>query len=171
MQTKDIRAFRETLRKLERELDSQLKVGMNCCGVSLVQCHTLLELASQKKTSLKELAEALELDKSTVSRSIDLMVKQGLVKREIDDNNRRFVQLSLTRKGKETGKQINQFCDDYYLQLFGHIPEDKQNQVIEGLFLFANALAKVKEAGFSACEKDSGICITTGMGNNNEEEK
>ncbi len=144
MEVQDIRAFRNTLRRLERELDTQLQAGMQCCGVSLVQCHALLELEKQGETNLKALSGALQLDKSTVSRAVDTFVKNDLVSRETDPSNRRFVVLSLTPKGKEVCGKINRFCDDYYLELFRHIPGEKHEQVLESLALFTRALSEVK---------------------------
>lgn len=159
MDTQQIREFRDTLRKLERELDSQLREGTECCGVTLVQCHTLMELEKRGKANLKDLSVALELDKSTVSRGIDVLVKNGFVQREVDEGNRRYVLLSLTDKGKTACSGINKLCDGYYLELFKYIPEEKHEQVIESLFLFAGALATMKKEKNISC--DSTVCTTT----------
>ncbi len=145
MGLKNIRNFRNALRKLERALDDQLQAGTECCGISLVQCHTLMELDKQEETNLKALSQALELDKSTVSRGIDLLVKSGLVDRKTDSNNRRFVLLSLSGKGKDVCCTINNFCDRYYQDIFTHIPKEKHGQVMESLILLANALSIVKK--------------------------
>jgi DNA-binding MarR family transcriptional regulator len=151
MKTRKINEFRQTLRKLERELDAQLREDLTCCGVSLVQCHTVLELERQGKTNLKELSSSLDLDKSTVSRTIDQLVNEGLVSREIDANNRRFVLLSLSEKGKDACRNINKFCNDYYRELFEHIPEEKHAQVVESFSLFAESLAAVKKGRTAVC--------------------
>ena len=158
MDAQQVREFRETLRKLERELDSQLREGTECCGVSLVQCHTLMELEKRGKANLKDLSAALELDKSTVSRGIDVLVKNELVQREIDEGNRRFVLLSLTEKGSKACIGINKLCDGYYLELFKHIPAEKHEQVMESLGLFVQALAIIKQENNISC--DSTICTT-----------
>ncbi len=140
MKLEEINEFRNTLRKLERTMDNQLKEGTDCCGVSLVQCHTLLELGKQSSTNLKDLSASLALDKSTVSRSIDTLVKKGLVSRETHAQNRKFIMIKLTETGQTTCKSIDQFCNNYYADVFQHIPEDKRMQVMESLLLFANAL-------------------------------
>ncbi|HEY3416310.1 MAG TPA: hypothetical protein VGM23_05440, partial [Armatimonadota bacterium] len=53
--------FRRQLRALERELVRQLEADTSCCGVTLAQCHALLELATAE-LSLSGLAAALDLD-------------------------------------------------------------------------------------------------------------
>lgn len=166
MDAQKIREFRETLRKLERELDAQLKEGSECCGVSLVQCHTLLELDKRGMVNLKDLSTILELDKSTVSRGIDLLVKNGLVHRDVDEDNRRFVLLSLTEKGENTCCGINQLCDNYYIELFHHIPQEKHKQVIESLFLFAQALGEVKKKKTFSCQNS--LCQSMSQPDNND---
>lgn len=166
MKTRKINEFRQTLRKLERELDTQLREELTCCGVSLVQCHTVLELERQGKTNLKELSSSLDLDKSTVSRTIDQLVNEGLVNRETDKNNRRFVLLSLNEKGKDACKNINKFCNDYYLEIFKQIPEEKHEQVIESFSLFAESLARVKKRKTGVCGDIT--CFTT---DKNKEQK
>lgn len=46
--------------------------------------------------TLKELSEKLSLSKSTVSEIVDRLEKQGIVVREIPEDNRRIVRLSLS---------------------------------------------------------------------------
>lgn len=140
----DVNEFRFVLRKLERELDSQLKSSMDCCGVSFVQCHTLMEIERQKDTNLKALSTSLGLDSSTVSRSIDGLVKSGFVDRTTDPENRRYIRLTLSHKGKQQCASINDFCNDYYEKIFEHIPTDKRDQVAESIGLFVSALDKVR---------------------------
>ena len=40
----DVRLFRNAIRTFEREMASQLEAESLCCGVTLSQCHTLIEI-------------------------------------------------------------------------------------------------------------------------------
>ena len=116
-----IRRFRENIRHIERELNIQN--NSNCCqGVTLAQCHTLLELFSHESINLSELSERLHLDKSTVSRTIEGLVKSGLVNRIIPKENRRKVIISLTQKGIDICMQINRENDSYFGAVIDSIP-------------------------------------------------
>lgn len=109
-----LQEFRETIRVLEREIF--LQNTLSCCeGVSLSQCHTLLEIGNNSKISVSELAENMQLDKSTVSRTVDGLVKKTLVDRVIPDENRRKAILYLTDEGREVCKTIN-FTNDSYIE-------------------------------------------------------
>jgi DNA-binding MarR family transcriptional regulator len=138
----EVRTFRKLLRRLERQIGDALKDGVECCGVTLMQCHSLLEIEEKAETNLKDLSASLDLDKSTVSRTIDGLVKSELVERTTDADNRKFVVLKLTGRGKEICKNINRICDDYYQRLLDNIPQGKCGQVVESLNLFLDAMIK-----------------------------
>ena len=95
MDISTVRKFRENIRHIERELNIQ--DNTNCCeGVTITQCHTLLELNLHESINLNELSEKLYLDKSTVSRTVDSLVKNGTAKRDIPEENRRKVMTYIT---------------------------------------------------------------------------
>jgi hypothetical protein len=52
MNDKDIRFFRERLRLLERETIRPFDGEAACCGLTLSQCHTLLEVGTRGEVSL-----------------------------------------------------------------------------------------------------------------------
>jgi DNA-binding MarR family transcriptional regulator len=116
-----VRKFREYIRHIERELNIQNNA--TCCeGVTLAQCHTLLEVYTHKSISLNELSEKLYLDKSTVSRTVDSLVKNGTANRVIPEENRRKVTISLTGKGNGICRQINRDSDAYFDAIIKSIP-------------------------------------------------
>ena len=89
MDIQTVQNFRRSLRSIEREVEQQIKTDTVCCGVSLAQCHALMELGLGGAMTIADLAEIIKLDKSTLSRTIDSMVQTGLVDRTIDPKDRR----------------------------------------------------------------------------------
>jgi len=59
--------FLEKLRQLEREIGWQLESDTECCGVTLTQCHIILEIGKTGESSVVDLATVLGLDTSTLS--------------------------------------------------------------------------------------------------------
>jgi heptaprenyl diphosphate synthase len=102
----------------------------------------LVEIGRAGNVSLSALAERMDLDKSTTSRTVDQLVRQGYAHRITDDNNRRFVLISLTGKGREEYLGIETSMDDYFERLFLCIPKEKRNQVIESMSLLLEAVRK-----------------------------
>jgi DNA-binding MarR family transcriptional regulator len=145
MNTEMIELFREKLRQLEREVGWSLKNDTQCCGISMAQCHALLEIGKKEEISIVELAEILGLDTSTLSRTIDNMVKAGLVERLSNPNDRRYVALSLTNQGKDTFTTIEEMNNNYFSQIFQLIPEEKHDRVLESVTLLAGAIKQCKD--------------------------
>jgi DNA-binding MarR family transcriptional regulator len=109
-----VRAFRRSLRSLEREIALSLAAETECCGVTVAQCHLILELDHRGPSSVGELAEALCLDQSTLSRTVDSLVKSGLAARSEDPSNRRRQIVDLTSGGRGKADFINGRCDARY---------------------------------------------------------
>lgn len=135
-----VRAFRKGLRILERSIELALISQSECCGVTPAQCHLLLEVGESGEASIGELAAALELDASTLSRTVDGLVKSGLLIRREDPSNRRRQLICLSDEGQEKADNINATCDHYYGALLGTLPEREADNLIQSLPLLVRAM-------------------------------
>lgn len=142
---RDIHKFRGDLRRLTRELIGELKTSVKCCGVTLVQCHTLLAIADTQPTNISDLASELGLDKSTSSRTIDTLVRLGMVQRSVEPGNRRQVSVALTPAGQAEVGRIDVVSDRYYREILAQMPEDEQDAVYQGMICLARALLKARK--------------------------
>lgn len=140
MESHRIESFRRDVRRIEREIDRQLKNSRICCGVSLAQCHMLMELGLHAPMTISGLAEIMKLDKSTLSRTIESMVRAGLVERTISPQDRRCMDVALTGEGKRIFHSINGSCNGIYAGILKRIPEHKHGVVFEGMTLLADAM-------------------------------
>jgi len=136
----NIKQFRKSLRKLERKLAEKLDGNAACCGVTVAQCHTLLAIEEKGHTNITELAKDMELDKSTLSRTIETLVGMGLVSRKTNSENRRCQHIDLTPAGEKTVSAIHEQSNDFFASVFADIPRSKHSIVIEGLSLLANSI-------------------------------
>jgi DNA-binding MarR family transcriptional regulator len=126
-----VREFRRILRNFERELNIQNQSGC-CCGVTITQCHVLMELDKQDNITLNELAAKINLDKSTVSRTVDGLVNKELIDRTIPKSNRRTTLLTLNDKGKNVCRTINSGNDIYYRKALSSIPAELLEPFMKG---------------------------------------
>ena len=136
--------LRELIRILVRNLGLLEKDQAGCCGVTLAQCHAIVEIGRSKEINLNNLAELLNLDKSTMSRTIENLVNQNLVLREIHTENRRYIKIKLTEKGVEIFRGIEANMDDYYNNIISLIPADKKIQVLDSLQILVDTLKVTK---------------------------
>lgn len=141
-----IRSFRKGLRELEREVELALSDQTECCGVTPAQCHLILAVEEAGQTSVGEIAAALELDSSTLSRSVDGMVKAGFLERKEDAANRRRQLVSLSAKGREKARSINAICDRYYEGLLGTLRAKESKAILAALPVFVKTLREWRRA-------------------------
>ncbi len=146
-----VREFRRSLRALEREVELSLLSQTECCGVTSAQCHLLLEMESRGSASIGELAEALELDPSTLSRTADSLVKAGLASREDDPANRRRQILALLPPGREKVDFINAACDEYYESVLAGADGARRDETARAVAILAAAIRAKRLEGFSCC--------------------
>ncbi len=136
--------LRELIRILIRNLGILEKEDTSCCGVTISQCHAIVEIGRAQEISLNELAKILTVDKSTMSRTINNLVKSELVIREIHPEDRRYVTIKLTDKGMNAFKNVECGMKEYYENIFKAIPEEKREQVLESLKLLTEVVNKNK---------------------------
>lgn len=129
MDKKFIRRIRESIRVFDRELHYQ--DNASCCnGISLAQCHALLEIEKSSMISVSDLADRLSLDKSTVSRTVEGLVNNKLVDRSIPKENRRKALISLTTEGKQTCSGINSANDGYILNALQDFSDEEREEFL-----------------------------------------
>jgi len=151
----EIEGFRRDLRLLEREIFRQLEGETSCCGVTLSQCHVLLELAVEDR-SLTRLAHVLDLDKSTLSRTVEAMVSLDLVQRRREPGDRRTARLTLTAHGKARVATINGLCDRYYAALLGRMTPTQRRQTVRSVQRLAEGMRQLRSLGPrpAACDEE-----------------
>ena len=131
----------------------QLESETECCGVTLAQCHTLLELAASE-LSLTGLAAALDLDPSTLSRTVDGLVRTGLVARSEAAADRRSLRLTLTTAGRAKVGRIDDTCNRYYGDLLAAMSERDQRSVVRAVGLLGQSMRSIREKSFCANVED-----------------
>lgn len=137
---KRIEKLRKHLRKFERSIEQQIKKSTCCSGVTLKQCHTLLTLSELSSCTLNDLANELQINKSSASRNIENLFKMKLVNRVTNPDNRRETLLTLTKKGVDIVNSINKENNDFYLKILNTIQDEKVDTIIESLELLSNAM-------------------------------
>ncbi len=145
-----VRKFRETLRRFERLIEGRLRASAGCCGVSLAQCHALLEIEALGRPALNELAQSLELDKSTLSRTVEGLVRLGLVARAAHAADRRSVSLSLTEKGRQTCARINRENDALFTRVLARAERTGGGPAAAGFRTLVDSMAAEMQAAGAA---------------------
>jgi DNA-binding MarR family transcriptional regulator len=102
--------------------------------------HALLEIGAQQRMAASQLAQALGLEKSSVSRMVRKLVEAGELKEAADGEDGRVKQLALTAKGRRTLAAIEAFGRRQVTAALDRMQPPQQQAVSRGLALYAQAL-------------------------------
>lgn len=86
--------------------------------------------------SVNDIARMLRLGQSATSQLIDRMVKAELVTREIDQRDRRRMEIQLSKKGKRMLEKRTEAIRDAYLRIFSRLNEEDQTRFEEAFVSF-----------------------------------
>jgi DNA-binding MarR family transcriptional regulator len=140
VETKVIEQFRAKLREVERSVWMQTKSEALCCNVTMPQCHAILEIGAAEELNLKDLAARLGLDTSTLSRTVESLVKDGLVERTPSKEDRRATVIRLNENGRTARDRINSNWNQICRDMFRRIPRNKHKHLIESVSILSELL-------------------------------
>ena len=110
------------LSTLTRKINKIWQKEFDRLGLSPSHGYLLFAIVEKPGISQKELAKLLELDASTITRFIEVLVHRGLVKKPAKGKGARF---SVTEEGKKSYKKIKQTMDRLYHTMQEHFSADE----------------------------------------------
>jgi putative acetyltransferase len=138
---KEVDPLRQASRDTVREL-GMLQEKFGDFGVSMAQCHSLIELGHRGVLTAGELAEILRLDKSTMSRVVAGLKRAGLIAIRDAARDKRKKPLMLTARGKKKLERIHQHSNRQVQDALALLNEDDRKTVVAGMAMYAKALAR-----------------------------
>jgi DNA-binding MarR family transcriptional regulator len=105
------------------------------CGqpVSITEAHSLSVLHADGPLSQNELAHRLRLQKSTVSRLVDQLVRGGLAERTANPADRRSVVVCLTDLGTDRAARLERARTELFAGLIAGMTPRERRTVVDGL--------------------------------------
>ncbi|OPJ64146.1 MarR family winged helix-turn-helix transcriptional regulator [Clostridium oryzae] len=113
-------------------------------GFSGSQLFSILAIYKNPEINIQELSKLLNLSKSTVSGIVDRLVDQGVIIREIPEENRRTVKLSLSQ---DFSKKFNvvEIRNEFFADIAKNASIDDLKEVVRGLEKFQELIDKSKK--------------------------
>jgi DNA-binding MarR family transcriptional regulator len=134
-----IKEIIELQRKVDRALRQyQLDVWMGL-PLTIAQLKSLFFISNQGCTNLGKLAAALGVTPTNTTGIADRLVKQGLVSREENPENRRMLLLRATAKGEELVAKLRE-------RRRGYMSEVLQTMSVDELITLSQGLASLVKA-------------------------
>ncbi|MGO9137044.1 MAG: MarR family winged helix-turn-helix transcriptional regulator [Syntrophales bacterium] len=117
-----------------------------CEDVTFTQFLILDEIAKKKVLKMQELRRILAVDKSTTTRLVNPLVRQGLIERKISNHDSRAVNLTLTLAGRKVHRKVWLCLEGFVGAIDGQIPNKRRKLVYEAVKLFIDAVKKASSA-------------------------
>lgn len=118
------RSFVRSFKK--NTIDIFAKYGMTFCEGKIMSVLNRGEACTKA-----DVAEALQLKPAALTRALERLVGQGFITRKDDQDDKRFVRLSTTAKGKAIGKKVRQDFLDQWQHLLKNVSETKIKSYIQ----------------------------------------
>jgi DNA-binding MarR family transcriptional regulator len=95
----------------------------------------MLAMLHEAPRSLSELAASHHVTPSTMSRTIDVLVRKSWVARETDPADRRQVILTLTDEGRAALRAMGQYTQDAVTRMLARLDDQERARLYDGLMV------------------------------------
>lgn len=130
-------AFGRAAKSVVRAFDERL--GDH--GVSTPRSKLLAEIERLQPVRSADAARAVGITQATASTLVDALVREGLVVRATDENDRRAVRLTTTAEGREQARTWRELYTEAAHEMFAGFSDDEKKLLTELLNKLGDALA------------------------------
>jgi DNA-binding MarR family transcriptional regulator len=138
-QSKEVR-FSQLVGELFRKLNLLNRDQKVCHGITLAQCCAVETLDQKGMVTMNQLSREQGVTLSTMTRVVDVLVRDGVLDRAGSPGDRRKVCIQLTEKGKDLARTLKKCTEDYTGKILEQIPEEKHEQMIESMEMLLKAI-------------------------------
>jgi len=136
--------FKDLLYQLKWSLVPMDQTKKECCGLTAQQCSVIETLGRVGACTMNELSRHNGVAVCTMTRIINILVRDKIVIREPSKSDRRRVYISLITKGKRICGSLEDCCKNYTDIVLSQVPEEKRAKVIDSVKHLINAIEKAK---------------------------
>jgi DNA-binding MarR family transcriptional regulator len=133
--------------RLHRALGLLERDQVCCRDVTIQQCYTLALLRRQDAKTMQQMADALGLAVSTVTRNVDVLERRGEVQRERDPKDARIVHVGLTADGERLADDLIAGETACCASLLQFVPPERRDTLITALSDLLRASEQLHNGG------------------------
>jgi len=128
-----IRQVIELQHKVNRMLRRQVPDAWMELSLTLAQLKSLFFISSEGNTNVRKLAAALSVTSANVTGIVDRLVKQGLVTRRENPEDRRMLLLQVTDKGRALITDLRERQTSRLSKILDYMSPDEVSTLAQGL--------------------------------------
>ncbi len=115
-------------------------------GINKTQTNILMFISENNEKSMSDISSITGLEKSSFTRSVDFLVKNGFISRGSSENDRRMIKLSLTDKGIDAARSIKKDFDIYLDSLISGFSDMEKKEFFGSLTVVSGYINKILES-------------------------
>jgi len=150
----DYNEFSLFVSQLVKKLSLLNRDQKSCYGLTMSQCFTIEALAQNGMLTMNKLSQELGVTVSTMTRIIDILLRDGKVNRRDNPDDRRQVCIELTSAGRDLAVKLKQCSDQYARDILDKIPGKNKSGVLRSLKMLINALESSNKKCCSGIPKE-----------------
>lgn len=123
------------LRRAARRLSRSYDAALAPCGLTTGQFATLLTLKQMGPSPISEIAEAMDVERSALTRNLGILEKSGLIEK-VDGEDRRKRIVELSGKGEARLKESWPHWEKAQSEVIAKLGEDASQRLLLELSAF-----------------------------------
>lgn len=125
-----------------KEIEETLHIDINFAQTQILQ-----QVYIMKEPMMSELGAATATQLSTLTRIVDKLVQKGFVVRKADPSDRRVVRVSLTSRGEEIIKKLEETKRKKIASILERLTYEERRKILEVLQIFHQRVLKEVKDG------------------------
>jgi DNA-binding MarR family transcriptional regulator len=109
--------------RLSRELAGVYEARF---GISIPEWRVIAHLSQNRNVSVREIHERVDMDKAKVSRAAARLETIGVIEKKVNGEDRRLVELRLTKKGRKMFAEIEPLALAYEREVLSALSQNER---------------------------------------------
>jgi len=128
----DINKFVDTFENLTRlQKQNQTLMGIKKSEARILLCIEYLSQEKDCKSIVSNISKHLSIASPTATELVKNLTDNGYVERHVNENDKRFVEITLTNRGKKIVHDINEYYDALFSGLVEKLGKQQSELLIE----------------------------------------
>ncbi|QOZ52560.1 MarR family winged helix-turn-helix transcriptional regulator [Bradyrhizobium sp. CCBAU 53338] len=121
------------INRIAARYNANMAEALKALGITTTDMRVLAILSLNSSITINELAVYTVTQQSTMSRTLDELEEQGLIRRIARPDDRRIRDVSITKKGRQAFEKIWPILYEQFRQLFDGVQEEEYRSFVNTL--------------------------------------
>ena len=128
----DIKKFIDTFENLSRiERHNQTVMGIKKSEARVLLCVEFLHEEKKCKVNISEISKSLSITPPSTTEFVKNLINKGYLEKNIDQKDKRFIEITLTDEGKEIVKGLKEYFDSLFSGIIERLGSEQSKLLIE----------------------------------------